>query len=86
MANYSVCGIDCDICKYKEEAGCKGCRVCAPAGECVWGGRCELFDCAAEKNISHCGLCADFPCEKLKEWAASENPERIDNLKKLIDR
>jgi len=85
MANYSICGIDCDICKYKEENGCKGCRICAPKGECIWGGRCELYDCATEKNLPHCGLCSDFPCAKLKEWAASENPERIDNLRKLIN-
>ena len=82
--NISVCGIDCEICKYKEESGCKGCRIVAPKGECVWGGRCELHDCALEKNLLHCGLCSDFPCAKLQEWAASENPERIDNLKKLV--
>ena len=85
MANYSVCGIDCDTCKYKQENGCKGCRVCAPKGECVWGGRCELYDCAVEKKLEHCGLCGDFPCAKLKEWAEAENDERIDNLRKLIE-
>lgn len=24
--NYSVCGIDCDSCKFKNEQNCKGCR------------------------------------------------------------
>ena len=38
MANYSICGIDCDICKFKVEQNCTGCK---------------------------------------------ENPERIDNLRKL---
>lgn len=37
-----------------------------------------------KKRQEHCGKCKDFPCEKLKEWAASENPERIDNLKTLL--
>jgi hypothetical protein len=36
-----------------------------------------------EKKQEHCGKCPEFPCDKLKEWASSENPERIDNLKKL---
>ena len=27
MANYSVCGINCDTCKYKEEQNCKGCKL-----------------------------------------------------------
>ena len=82
--NISVCGIDCDACSYKKENKCEGCRIVAAKGECVWGGRCELYDCATEKGLPHCGKCSDFPCAKLKEWAASENPERIDNLKKLI--
>ena len=82
--NLSVCGIDCDACGYKKDNECAGCRIVAPKGRCIWGGHCELYDCATEKNLLHCGLCEDFPCEKLKEWATSENPERIDNLRKLI--
>lgn len=30
-------------------------------------------------NYSVCGI----DCDKLKEWASSENPERIDNLRNL---
>jgi hypothetical protein len=33
------------------------------------------------RDLSHDGLCEEFPCAKLVEWSASENPERIDNLK-----
>ena len=50
MVKYSICGIDCDICKFKTEQS---------------------------------GKCSQFPCDKLKEWASNENPERIDNLRKL---
>ena len=81
MANYSICGIDCDICKYKEEKECKGCRICE--GKIFWG-ECDLYECCTSKGLEHCGLCSDFPCTMLQEWSASENPERIDNLKKLI--
>ena len=83
----SICGIDCDACKYKEENGCKSCRICAPIGECVWGGRCELYDCATEKNLSHCGKCEEFPCRKLIDLHKNENPDgngiEIENLKAL---
>lgn len=80
MANFSICGIDCDICKYKAEQNCKGCK--ANNGQAFWG-KCDLFKCNSEKRREHCGKCAQFPCEKLKEWAKSENPERIDNLRRL---
>lgn len=80
MANYSICGIDCDACKFKTEQNCKGCK--AIKGRVFWGA-CELYSCNAEKEQDHCGKCKQFPCDKLKEWASSENPERIDNLRKL---
>lgn len=76
--NLSSCGIDCDACKYKLESGCTGCHSCK--GNPFWG-ECELFACAAEKNLRNCGKCGEFPCNTLQEWASRENPERIDNLK-----
>ena len=82
--NLSVCGIDCNICKFKVDGKCKGCHIAASEGKCVWNGRCELYDCATGKSLPHCGLCPGFLCAKLKEWASSENPERIDNLKNLV--
>lgn len=78
--NLSICGIDCDSCNFFTEKTCGGCREAAPKGRCVWGGRCDLYDCAAAKGHEHCGKCADFPCDTLKEWASSENTERIQNL------
>lgn len=81
MANYSVCGIDCDTCKFKAEQNCEGCQLLK--GKVFWG-ECELYKCSSEKGHEHCGMCSDFPCSKLQEWASSENPERIDNLKSLM--
>lgn len=81
MANYSVCGIGCDICRVKHEMNCKGCKEIK--GKVFWGD-CELYRCNSEKKQAHCGKCNQFPCGKLKEWASKENPERIDNLKSLI--
>lgn len=78
--NLSVCGIDCNTCKFYLEKSCAGCRIVAPEGKTVWNGRCALYDCASEKKLEHCGKCVNFPCDTLKEWASSENPERIQNL------
>ncbi|MCH5321267.1 MAG: DUF3795 domain-containing protein [Eubacterium sp.] len=78
--NISVCGIDCDACKFNAEMGCSGCKNIK--GKVFWG-ECELYQCNAQKGQEHCGKCCDFPCAKLKEWASSENPERIDNLRAL---
>ena len=78
----SVCGIDCEACKYRTEMNCGGCT----AKECkVFWGKCELHQCCTEKGHEHCGQCEEFPCAKLQEWASQENPERIDNLRTLIN-
>ena len=81
--NLSSCGIDCDACKYKFEQNCSGCR--ALKGKPFWSGEsgCDLYTCAAGKGLPHCGACVEFPCAMLKEWATNENPERIENLRKL---
>lgn len=80
MASYSICGIDCEACRFAAEKGCKGCQ--AVQGKVFWG-ECELYRCNLEKQQAHCGKCAQFPCDKLQQWASSENPERIENLQKL---
>lgn len=80
MSDYSVCGIDCSLCRFKAEQGCKGCR--SIQGKVFWG-ECDLYKCNAQKEQEHCGKCKSFPCDKLIEWASSENSERIDNLRKL---
>lgn len=47
MADYSVCGIDCDLCKYRTDMGCKGYKD--TRGKVFWG-ECELYRCNAQKN------------------------------------
>jgi hypothetical protein len=83
MANYSVCGIDCDSCKYKEEQNCGGCKNIK--GIVFWGD-CDLYACCDGKQNEHCGQCDSFPCNMLKEWASKDNPERIDNLKAIMEK
>ena len=43
-----------------KEIMCKGCNT---SSVCRYG----IIDCIREKNISNCGLCADYPCEKINE-------------------
>ena len=78
--NISICGIKCGICEHKLKGLCQGCR--ATEGTPFWG-VCELYQCSKSKDVKHCGQCENFPCDTLKQWASSENPERIDNLHKL---
>ena len=58
----SRCGVCCNSCERKETVHCKGCpNMQAP----FWGGVCEVKNCCENKNLNHCGECADFPCEML---------------------
>jgi len=65
--NYApVCGIYCGECNFlgKQCAGCKN-----VAGRPFWTSLmaleiCPLYDCCLnQKQLEHCGLCVDFPCE-----------------------
>lgn len=86
--NISVCGIDCDACKFKLQGKCQTCRIAAKNGQCVWGGRCDTHDCATNQGLPHCGKCAKFPCEQLLNIHKSENPDggliEIENLKNML--
>ena len=87
MDIYSICGINCAKCKYKEKIGCKGCRE--SKGIMFWG-ECKISKCAQAKKLEHCGLCCNFPCDNLKAFAydkqQGDNGQRIKNLRKLIEK
>ncbi len=59
----SRCGLICSECPDREDYGCEGC-ISSPVG--YWGTPCEIKECCEVKKITHCGQCADFPCEMLK--------------------
>ncbi len=65
-----------------EDIICEGCRT----GSSVLGGycsMCEIRKCAAEKQVSHCGICTDFPCEKVS-MVLDNSPTAAENLKSLL--
>ena len=77
----SRCGSDCGECKYAEQMNCPGCIEAS--GEVFWG-TCALATCCVERGLQHCGMCSEFPCETLREYAYDEKQgddgQRIRNL------
>ncbi len=80
----SRCGLKCSECSYVESHGCKGCLT----GGAFYGS-CRVSDCCTKKEVNHCGLCKEFPCELLDEFAYDEeqgdNGQRIETMKEWIN-
>jgi len=64
------CGIYCGECK--DLGGmCKGCI--SHKGKPYWIAKanmviCNLYDCCVnKKQVEHCGLCIEFPCQQFKK-------------------
>lgn len=75
----SRCGMDCNSCINREECGCPG---CLELEEGNWAGDCEIKKCCEEKQLEHCGLCPDFPCDMLRNTAF--DPDEGDDGERLI--
>ena len=67
------CGINCLVC-YRYCAGarkpCPGCRYDGE-GKPEHCRRCHIRDCAREKGVEHCFLCAEYPCRRLRSMERS---------------
>ena len=75
----SRCGIVCSECEYKEQVGCQGCvNIEKP----FWGEMCPVKKCCEEKKNMHCGMCSQFPCELLNQYAYDE--EQGDDGKRIV--
>lgn len=65
-----VCGLFCGACEYFGMQ-CQGCLY--KQGKPFWTAQmkievCPLYDCCInEKQMEHCGLCDEFPCETFTE-------------------
>ncbi|MGN0597816.1 MAG: DUF3795 domain-containing protein [Ruminiclostridium sp.] len=79
------CGEFCNGCKKKADSLCKGCIVAdGYVPEWKESGRCRVFACAKEHNVQLCGLCAQFPCDKLTEYV-HWNPHIVEHQKMLAE-
>jgi len=80
----SRCGIVCDPIKCKEafQVDCPG---CVAMDKPFWG-VCDVKVCCEGKGLEHCGICPDFPCEVLNNYAFNEehgnNGEMIEQCKR----
>ena len=68
----SYCGIYCGACPGYQRGRCKGCRSTEAKPDrktnCGYGMR----NCCEDKDLDHCGQCADYPCSKLNKLIKSQ--------------
>lgn len=78
----SRCGLLCSECSYREAMNCQGCtKISKP----FWGEVCPVKACCEEKALEHCGLCQQFPCALLHQFAydkdQGDNGKRIEQCR-----
>lgn len=85
----SRCGILCSSCPYNaKNGGLKGsaCTGCTNMDKPVWADSCPVKSCCEGKGLAFCGLCADFPCALLVDFANDkqhgDEGRRIEQCKK----
>jgi hypothetical protein len=61
---------------------CQGCRsdVLYVHPGCA---QCEIRACAEDKGLIHCGLCAEFPCERIEAFQSDGRVHHRDVLTQL---
>jgi Protein of unknown function (DUF3795) len=47
--------------------------------------RCDIRACADAKGIPHCGLCAEFPCARIKAFQSDGHVHHRDVLTELVN-
>lgn len=67
----------------KEDITCTGCHEVEGACKkmCV---ECDIRKCGMEKELEHCGACAEFPCNFIEKYAPTESKQRqmLENVRK----
>ena len=79
----SVCGLNCARCRLRESGDCGGCRGSL---DDHWSPGCQFLPCAREKGHTYCFECDQFPCDKLKAFAADGYEHHrlaVENLKSM---
>lgn len=67
-AHITPCGECCDGCTKRASGACRGCLD--TGGHCEeWAGSgvCPVFACCEEHGAAFCGVCSEFPCERLPQ-------------------
>ena len=88
MTDFSMitaCGECCMGCSKKRAGDCPGCiEADGRVPEWEGSGRCKIHACCKEHNACFCGICSEFPCEKLPQMI-SWNPDIVQHLSSLRD-
>ncbi|MFX1367154.1 MAG: DUF3795 domain-containing protein [Promethearchaeota archaeon] len=69
------CGHYCDKCPSYLGTGEPSCPGCMESNGTPWWGSCKVFNCSIKKDISHCGMCGQFPCDQLASHYDPDNPQ-----------
>ena len=102
--NDTYCGLNCGACPVlvankngtvdqraaewnmpAENLKCHGCKTDQLAVYCV---KCDMRDCARQKNIAFCFECDEFPCETIVNFnndKASHHSAALHNLYRIRD-
>ncbi len=85
LSTITACGECCVECKKKLSGECPGC-IEADGAVPEWkeSGRCKIHTCVREHGVQFCGLCREFPCDKIPKlipW----NPNIVEHLTNLRD-
>lgn len=82
----TACGECCDGCRKKLDGICKGCiEADGYVPEWAESGRCKVHACARRHNVQFCGICDQFPCDRLTSiihW----NPDIVEKLSELAEK
>lgn len=62
---YGYCGIMCALCNRHIVSGSSACAGCSHDG--YYSEACKIAKCCREKQILHCALCKEYPCDKVKK-------------------
>lgn len=62
----SRCGLHCTGCEWKQTNGCGG---CIETDGHPFHGECPVAKCCQDKELTHCGECADIPCNLLSDYS-----------------
>ena len=68
FSEITACGEFCTRCEKKKDGRCPGC-IAADGRVPEWAesGRCKIHACTREHGVQFCGLCKEFPCERIPE-------------------
>ena len=85
FSTITACGECCVGCDKKKDGRCPGCiEAKGRVPEWAQSGICRVYVCCEEHQAQFCGLCSEFPCEKLPQMIPW-NPDIVNHLARLRD-